>query len=127
MGMRRATWTAKRAIRALRSPYMILTLISLATLILSVNATVALAAEGSAPSTPEGDAQWRGTAMIGAGLAIAGSCIGAGIGILGAASSGLAAMVEKPELAVWVLILAGLAEGIAIYGLLIAIMILGKV
>ena len=34
---------------------------------------------------------------------------------------------EKPELAGRALIFVGLAEGIAIYGLIIAIMILGKI
>jgi len=63
--------------------------------------------------------------FIGAGVAVAGSTIGAGIGLLGATSAGLAALVERPELSVWVLILAGLAEGVAIYGIIIAIMILG--
>lgn len=63
--------------------------------------------------------------FIGAGVAVAGSTIGAGIGLLGATSAGLAALVERPELTVWVLILAGLAEGVAIYGIIIAIMILG--
>ena len=34
---------------------------------------------------------------------------------------------EKPELAIRALLFVGLAEGIAIYGLIIAIMILGKI
>jgi len=67
-----------------------------------------------------------GLGMIGAGVAVAGSCLGAGIAISGAASAGAAAIAEKPETSIWVLILAGLGEGVAIYGLLIAIIILGK-
>ena len=67
-----------------------------------------------------------GIGLVGAGLAIAGSCLGAGIAIYGAASAGAAAIAERPETSVWVLILAGLGEGVAIYGLLIAILILGK-
>ncbi|MCD6155075.1 MAG: hypothetical protein J7J22_04845 [Candidatus Verstraetearchaeota archaeon] len=63
--------------------------------------------------------------FFGAGLAVAGSCIGAGLALYGATSAGLAALTEKPGLAVWVLILAGLGEGVAIYGLIIAILILG--
>jgi V/A-type H+-transporting ATPase subunit K len=38
----------------------------------------------------------------------------------------MGAMSEKPELGGRALIFLGLAEGIAIYGLIIAIMILGK-
>jgi V/A-type H+-transporting ATPase subunit K len=68
-----------------------------------------------------------GLGMLGAGLAIAGSCIGAGIAVGYAASAGIAAIVEKPGTFGFVLILAGLGEGIAIYGLLIAFQILAKI
>ncbi|PCN51216.1 ATPase [Candidatus Geothermarchaeota archaeon ex4572_27] len=81
--------------------------------------TVPVAAQGEAA------AAGAGLKFIGAGIAVAGSTVGAGIGLLGATSAGLAALVERPELTVWVLILAGLAEGVAIYGLIIAILILG--
>jgi V/A-type H+-transporting ATPase subunit K len=64
--------------------------------------------------------------LVGAGLAVGLSGIGAGLAIMGATSSGLAAMVERPELTTWVLVFAGLGEGIAIYGLVVAIIILGK-
>lgn len=67
-----------------------------------------------------------GLALLGAAVAVAGSCLGAGIAIAGAASAGMAAIVERPETSIWVLILAGLGEGVAIYGLLIAILIMGK-
>ena len=67
-----------------------------------------------------------GVGLLAAGVAVAGSCLGAGIAIYGAASAGAAAMAERPETSVWILILAGLGEGVAIYGLLIAILILGK-
>jgi V/A-type H+-transporting ATPase subunit K len=64
--------------------------------------------------------------LVGAGLAVGLAGIGAGLAIMGATSAGLAAMVEKPELTTWVLVFAGLGEGIAIYGLVIAILILGR-
>jgi V/A-type H+-transporting ATPase subunit K len=67
-----------------------------------------------------------GLGLVAAALSVAVSCLGAGIAIYGAASAGAAAMAERPETSVWVLILAGLGEGVAIYGLLIAILILGK-
>ena len=47
------------------------------------------------------------------------------VGLVG--SSAMGAMSERPEMAGRALIFVGLAEGIAIYGLIIAIMILGKV
>ena len=62
---------------------------------------------------------------IGAALAVGISSLGAGIAISGATSAGIAAIVEKPELTTWTLIFAALGEGLAIYGLVISIMILG--
>lgn len=67
-----------------------------------------------------------GLGLLGAGLAIAGSCIGAGIAVSGATSAGAAAIVERPGTFGTILIFAGLGEGIAIYGLLIAFQILAK-
>ncbi len=61
---------------------------------------------------------------LGAGLAVGLACIGAGYALGHATKAGFAAIIEKPELRGFVLIMAGLAEGIAIYGLLIAIIML---
>ena len=65
-------------------------------------------------------------AYIGAGLAVGLACVGAGIAIYGATTGGSALMAERPEMSVWVLLFAGLGEGLAIYGLVIAIMIISK-
>jgi V/A-type H+-transporting ATPase subunit K len=66
-------------------------------------------------------------AFLAAAIAVSVGALGAGVavGYVGAAAMG--AIGEKPELAGRALIFVGLAEGIAIYGLIIAIMILGKV
>ena len=66
-------------------------------------------------------------AFLSAAIAAGVSALAAGIavGYVGAAAVG--AISEKPEVAGRTLIFVGLAEGIAIYGLIIAIMILGKV
>ena len=68
-----------------------------------------------------------GMAYIAAALAVGLSTIAGGIavGLVGAAAMG--AVGEKPEISGKALIFLGLAEGIAIYGFIIAIMILGKV
>ena len=68
---------------------------------------------------------YQGDKFVGAGIAVAGSTLGAGIALSGTASSGFAAIVEKSELSTWLLLIAGLGEGVAIYGLIISIMILG--
>ena len=68
----------------------------------------------------------NGTGYIAAALAVGLSTIAGGIavGLVGAAAMG--AVGEKPEISGKALIFLGLAEGIAIYGFIIAIMILGK-
>jgi V/A-type H+-transporting ATPase subunit K len=82
-------------------------------------ATTAAQGTSTTPATPSFD-------LVGAGLAVGLAGIGAGLAINGTTSAGLAAMVERPEMATWVLVFAGLGEGIAIYGLVIAILILGR-
>jgi len=55
-----------------------------------------------------------GEKFLGAAIAVAGSTLGAGIALYGTASSGFAALVEKSELSIWLLLIAGLGEGVAI-------------
>lgn len=89
-------------------------------LILTVFSSYIIVANAQgAPTVSQGDK------FVGAGIAVAGSTLGAGIALFGTASSGFAAIVEKAELSTWLLLIAGLGEGVAIYGLIIAIMILG--
>jgi len=90
---------------------------------IQVSVTTAQSTEEHATSTLGSP----GMSLVAAGLAVGLSGIGAGIAIFGSTSAGLAAMVERPELNTWVLIFAGLGEGLAIYGLVVAIMILGMI
>jgi V/A-type H+-transporting ATPase subunit K len=68
-----------------------------------------------------------GLGIIGVGIPTALSTIGAGIAVgpIGAAS--LAVLAEKPEIFGRTLIYLGLAEGIAIYGLVMSILLLDKI
>ena len=68
-----------------------------------------------------------GMGLIAAALAIGLSAIGSGIAVAVVASSAVGAISENPSLLGKTVIFAGLAEGIAIYGLIIAIMIISKV
>ena len=68
-----------------------------------------------------------GLGLIAAALAIGLSAIGSGIAVAVVASSAVGAVSENPSLLGKTVIFAGLAEGIAIYGLIIAIMIISKV
>jgi V/A-type H+-transporting ATPase subunit K len=65
-------------------------------------------------------------ALIGAGIAVAGSSIGAGIAVAYTGAAALAIMSERPELFGRAMVIVGLAEGIAIYGLVIGIILIGK-
>lgn len=73
------------------------------------------------------EARVIGWGFAAAAFSTAIGCIGAGIAVAYVGSAALGAIGEKPELAARALIYVGLAEGIAIYGLIIAIMILTKI
>ncbi len=64
---------------------------------------------------------------MGAAVAVGASSLAAGIAVAMVGSAAMGALSERPEMAGRALIFMGLAEGIAIYGLIIAIMILGKI
>lgn len=68
----------------------------------------------------------KGWGYIGAGIAVGLACIGSGYAVSRIGSASIGAVAEKPELMGRTLVFLGLAEGIAIYGLIIAVMILNK-
>ncbi|WP_083949538.1 ATP synthase subunit C [Herbidospora yilanensis] len=65
-------------------------------------------------------------ALLGAAIAVAGSSIGAGIAVAYTGAAALAAMSERPELFGRAIVIVGLAEGIAVYGLVIGIILIGR-
>lgn len=83
----------------------------------------AYAADGAAAAASSSS----GIAFIAASLAVGLSCVGGGIAVASSASSALGAISENPKIFGQALILVVLAEGIAIYGMLIAVLILNKV
>ena len=80
-----------------------------------------VAAQGAAAEAASGAAMWK---YISAALAVGLSCIAGGIAVgqIGAAAMG--AMSENPELSGKALPYAGLAEGICLWGFLVALLIL---
>lgn len=83
-----------------------------------------LAAETTAVATvPPEVVRWG---MMAAAIAAAASALGAAYAVAHVGSAAVGALAEKPELLGRVLILVGLAEGIAIYGLIVAILILNR-
>ena len=69
----------------------------------------------------------KGLALIGIGLPTALAAIAAGIALGPIGSASLAVIAEKPEMFGRTLIYMGLAEGVAIYGLVMSILMLGKI
>jgi V/A-type H+-transporting ATPase subunit K len=97
-------------------------------IVLSVFMVAAARAEsGDETTQSKGVSQNQGLAFLAAAAATGFGCIGAGIAVAYVGAAAVAAVGEKPEVAGRTLIFVGLAEGVAIYGLIIAIMILGKV
>lgn len=99
--------------------------------LLSVAGTVLVVATAQAAEPAAGAISTAGGlaspwGYVAAALATGMSSLGAGyaVGVVGSAAVG--ALAEKPELLGRVLILVGLAEGIAIYGLIISILILNR-
>ena len=83
---------------------------------------LAVAQEVIAAVPPE-VVQWG---MIAAAIAAGASALGAAYAVAHVGAAAVGAIAEKPELLGRLLILVGLAEGIAIYGLIIAILILNR-
>lgn len=69
----------------------------------------------------------QGLALLGIGLPTGLAAIGAGLALGPVGSAALAVVAEKPEMFGRTLIYLGLAEGIAIYGLVMSILLLGKI
>jgi len=82
----------------------------------SAHADVLAAAEDSGDSLTV----WAAVAAVGI------SSLGAAFAVSNTGSAALAAIAEKPEAFGGAVIIVGLAEGIAIYGLIIAFMILSR-
>lgn len=88
--------------------------------------TFAALATSAPAATVAAAAPASGMALLGAAIAVAGSSIGAAIAVAYTGAAAIAAMSERPELFGRAMVIVGLAEGIAIYGLVIAIILIGK-
>ncbi len=94
-------------------------------LILMLAVGAVAAQEGGGEATGPSDNSWK--IAIAAAFAIGMAAIASAYGIAHAGSAAMAAMAEKPEVATWGVIIVALAEGLALYGLVIAFMIIGKI
>lgn len=96
-----------------------------ALLFLGVNEV--MAAEPAAAGVAREVSIGLGLALIGIGIPTGLAAIGAGIAVGPVGAASLAIIAEKPEMFGRTLIYLGLAEGIAIYGLVVTILLLGRI
>jgi V/A-type H+-transporting ATPase subunit K len=119
-----AWWLARRRPHAVArislGVNMVLLTVAGVVAVLAVTTSPALAA----PAADSGGGGWA--ALLGAAIAVAGSSIGSAIAVAYTGAAALAAMSERPELFGRAMVIVGLAEGIAIYGLIIAIILIGR-
>ena len=80
----------------------------------------------TAVQAASGDATSTGLGYLSAALSTGLACIGSGYGVGVVGSAALGAVSENDKIFGRTLIYVGLAEGLAIYGLIISIMILGS-
>jgi len=78
----------------------------------------------TAAATQAASANWA--ALLGAAIAVAGSSIGAGVAVAYTGAAALAAISERPEIFGRAMVIVGLAEGIAVYGLIVSIILVGQ-
>ncbi len=105
----------------------VLLVAALVLLVVAATAGPATAATAAATAAvPAATSSASGSALIGAAIAVAGSSIGAAIAVAYTGSAALAAMSERPELFGRAMVIVGLAEGIAIYGLIVSVILIGK-
>ena len=81
---------------------------------------------GQEEAAPPAAADNGSMKFIGAGVAFGLAALGAGVAIGGVGAAGLAAITERPELRSQALVFTALGEAIAIYGIVVAIIILGS-
>jgi len=84
------------------------------------------AGPSGAESSTTNSSSSASSALLGASIAVAGSSLGAALAVAYTGSAALAAISERPELFGRAMVIVGLAEGIAIYGLIIAVILIGK-
>lgn len=81
-------------------------------------------AAATAVATPPDVMKW---AFLSAALVTGLAALGAAYAVAVVGGAAMGAVAEKPETAGRALVFVGLAEGIAIYGIIVAIMILGYI
>jgi len=115
----------KRSITSGRALALLATVTACVTTVALLAARSVIAAEAVEPIMFDATVvRW---AFASAALATALAALAAGYAVGRVGSAAIGAIAEKPELFGRALVLVGLAEGIAIYGLIVSILILNRV
>ncbi|AHH97506.1 hypothetical protein GCM10010174_07310 [Kutzneria viridogrisea] len=118
-------WRRKRAaVRVLTAVNALLAVGALVVALTAFNSGTGIVHAAETTSTAAGNGNW--SALLGAAIAVAGSSIGAAVAVAYTGAAALAALSERPELFGRAMVIVGLAEGIAIYGLIVAIILIGR-
>ena len=104
----------------------VLAALAVAVLVLAADTDPVAAQTMTAVAAADEAATSNWAALLGASIAVAGSSIGAAIAVAYTGAAALATMSERPELFGRAMVIVGLAEGIAIYGLIVAIILIGN-
>ena len=105
-----------------------LQLLSFCTVFVACICIPTFASAADAPTTAAAvDAGSKGLGLLAVALSTGLACIGAGIAVAGAAPAAIGDTSEDPKAFGKSLIFVALGEGVAIYGLLISILILGNI
>lgn len=94
-------------------------------LVVAVGPAVAAAPASGTPGVGSSGDAWA-FGLLAAALSTALAALGAGYAVARVGTAAIGALAEKPELFGRLLIFVGLAEGIAIYGLIVSILILNR-
>lgn len=119
--MRRKGYKGSRAVCAVSlgaSMFFVLT-----GAVLSLTSHPAFAEAAAAPVASTG----LGLSFLAAAFSTGLACLGAGVAVASVGAAALGLVGEKPEMLGTTLIYLGLAEGIAIYGIIISLFIIGRV
>ena len=116
------------ALRVLVALDVLVLVVALVVLVLTATggpgAAETTGAVSAAEAVTTGADNWA--ALLGAAIAVAGSSLGAAYAVAYTGAAALAAMSERPEIFGRAMVIVGLAEGIAIYGLIVAIILIGR-
>ena len=121
--------SAQGALRVLVALDVVVLVAALVVLVITATggpgaAETASAVTAAEPAAATDSGSWA--ALLGAAIAVAGSSLGAAFAVAYTGAAALAAMSERPELFGRAMVIVGLAEGIAIYGLIVAIILIGR-